>query len=128
MSEAAITLRPPRPSPKITLPSKGVYFMAVLLVVLGTYLILPIALLAINSFNVAPGVMDPPQYGFANWRAAFEQPELIRALSNTFLIFGLVTVIGMPIGVLIAWALARVKMPFSRGLEFCFWIAFMVPT
>jgi iron(III) transport system permease protein len=128
MSEAAIRLRQPRPSPKITLPSKGVYFMAVLLVVLGTYLILPIALLAINSFNVAPGVMDPPQYGFANWRAAFEQPALIRALTNTFLIFGLVTVIGMPTGVLIAWALARVKMPFSRGLEFCFWIAFMVPT
>lgn len=102
--------------------------MAVLLILLGTYLIVPITLLGINSFNVATKVIDPPQYGLANWIVAFQHREMLSALGNTFLIFGSVTIIGMPIGVLIAWTLARVRMPFSFGLEFGFWIAFIVPT
>ena len=102
--------------------------MAVLLILLGTYLVVPIALLGINSFNITTKVIDPPQYGLANWIAAFQRKEMLAALGNTFLIFGSVTIIGMPIGVLIAWALARVRMPFAFGLEFGFWIAFIVPT
>ena len=117
-----------RKAPRFRMPSKGYYLMAVILLVLGTYLIVPIVLLAINSFNITPTVVDPPAYGLDNWREAFRRPDLLQALGNTFMVFGLVTVIGMPIGVLIAWALARVRMPFSRGLEFCFWIAFMAPT
>ncbi|HEY4134570.1 MAG TPA: iron ABC transporter permease [Alphaproteobacteria bacterium] len=113
---------------KIAVTTRGHYLMAVLLVFLGTYLILPIVLLGLNSFNVAPNVISPPQYGFGNWIAAFRRPEMLSALGNTFLVFGSVTVIGMPIGVLIAWALARVRMPFSHGLEFGFWIAFIVPS
>ena len=102
--------------------------MAVLLILLGTYLVVPIALLGINSFNITTKVIDPPQYGLANWIAAFQRREMLAALGNTFLIFGSVTIIGMPIGILIAWALARVRMPFAFGLEFGFWIAFIVPT
>ena len=117
-----------RKAPRFRMPSKGYYLMAVILLVLGTYLIVPIVLLAIKSFNITPTVVDPPAYGLDNWREAFRRPDLLQALGNTFMVFGLVTVIGMPIGVLIAWALARVRMPFSRGLEFCFWIAFMAPT
>jgi iron(III) transport system permease protein len=102
--------------------------MAVLLILLGTYLVVPIVLLGVNSFNITTKVIDPPQYGLANWIAAFQRREMLSALGNTFLIFGSVTIIGMPIGVLIAWALARVRMPFAFGLEFGFWIAFIVPT
>ena len=125
MSQLAVEL--PK-LPKVRMPKKGHYFMAILLIVLGSYLIYPIILLGINSFNVAPRVIDPPVFGLANWDLAFQRPELMRALGNTLLVFGLVTVISMPLGVMIAWALARVKMPFNRGLEFCFWIAFMVPS
>ena len=102
--------------------------MAALLIMLGSYLIYPIVLLGINSFNIAPRIIDPAEYGFDNWIEAFERPELLASLGNTFLVFGFVTIVSMPLGILIAWALARVRMPFSRGLEFCFWIAFMVPT
>jgi iron(III) transport system permease protein len=102
--------------------------MAVLLLVLGTYLILPIILLTINSFNTAVNIVDPPSVGLDNWRIAFGRADLFAALGNTLLIFASVTCISMPLGVLIAWALARVRMPFSRGLEFCFWVAFIVPT
>ncbi|MEE8306271.1 MAG: ABC transporter permease subunit [Gammaproteobacteria bacterium] len=102
--------------------------MAALLIMLGSYLIYPIFLLGLNSFNVAPRIIDPAEYGIDNWLEAFERPDLWLALQNTFLIFASVTIVSMPLGVLIAWALARVRMPFSYGLEFCFWIAFMVPT
>lgn len=102
--------------------------MTVLLILLGSYLIYPIVLLGVNSFNVADRIIDPAEYGVDNWLEAFERPELWKSLENTLLIFGSVTLIGMPLGVLIAWALARVRMPFSYGLEFAFWIAFMVPT
>ena len=108
---------------KMPLPSKGHYLMAVLLLLLGSYLIYPIVLLGINSFNVAPRVIDPPVYGLANWQLAFQRPDLAKALGNTLLVFFWITVISMPLGVGIAWALARVRMPFSQGLEFCFWIA-----
>ena len=113
---------------RLPLPSKGHYLMAVILILLGSYLIYPIILLGINSFNVAPRIIDPPVYGLANWQLAFQRPDLMLALGNTMLIFFWITVISMPLGVGIAWALARVRMPFSQGLEFCFWIAFMVPT
>ena len=35
--------------------------------------------------------------------------------------------VSFPIGVTIAWILARTKIPFSHTLEFMFWIAYMVP-
>jgi iron(III) transport system permease protein len=102
--------------------------MAVMLIVLGSYLIYPIILLGINSFNVAARIIDPAEYDIDNWIDAFENPAILASLGNTFMVFSSVTLVSMPLGVLIAWALARVRMPFSRGLEFCFWIAFMVPT
>lgn len=102
--------------------------MAAILILLGSYLIYPILLLGINSFNVAIRIIDPAEYGIDNWIEAFERPELMASLKNTLLIFASITAIGMPLGILIAWALARVRMPFSYGLEFAFWIAYMVPT
>jgi iron(III) transport system permease protein len=35
--------------------------------------------------------------------------------------------ISFPIGVTIAWILARTKIPFSHTLEFLFWVSYMVP-
>jgi iron(III) transport system permease protein len=125
MAEVSVPLRK---KSAFSVSPKGLFLMATLLILLGSYLIYPIILLGINSFNVAERIIDPPIYGLGNWLEAFERPELLESLFNTFLVFSSVTVIGMPLGVLIAWALARVKMPFSYGLEFCFWIAFMVPT
>jgi iron(III) transport system permease protein len=124
LADAGIALRR---KPAFSMPLKGLFIMAVLLIALGSYLIYPIVLLGINSFNVAPRIIDPPAFGFDNWIDAFERPELLQSLFNTILVFVWVTVISMPLGVAIAWALARVKMPFSHGLEFFFWIAFMVP-
>jgi iron(III) transport system permease protein len=43
------------------------------------------------------------------------------------LIWSLTVVASFPIGVSIAWILARTKVPFSHTLEFFFWISYMVP-
>ena len=36
--------------------------------------------------------------------------------------------ISFPIGVTIAWVLARTRIPFSHTLEFLFWVSYMVPS
>ena len=46
----------------------------------------------------------------------------------TILVYFLYTTVGFPIAVVIAWALARIRMPFAYGLEFLFWVSFMLFT
>jgi iron(III) transport system permease protein len=100
--------------------------MALLLVVFGAWVFYPLALIVINGFNVAP-IGEPYQFSLDNWRVAFSGPDILPALGNTFLVFGLHMAISFPIAVLIAWVLARTRMPFSQEIEFLFWISFMVP-
>lgn len=108
--------------------SRGIFFLALVILTLGFLLIWPIFLLLINSFNTAADwFVDPRAWGFDHWVNAFQRPGLLRSLYNSFLIWGLTTLISFPIGVAIAWALARTPMPFSNTLEFSFWVAFMIP-
>ncbi len=102
--------------------------MAIILVTLGFYLIYPVFLILIQSFNVAPEVLiGTPRWGLDNWRVAFTEPRLFRAVGNTIMIWILVMVVSFPVATLIAWTLARTKIPFSHGLEFLFWISYMMP-
>ena len=114
--------------PVVRVPSPGTFVMVVLLLTLGFYFLYPILLIGINSFNITNSLLADPVYGLDNWRHAFSQPELFTAVGNTFLIFGLQLVIGFPIAIAIAWSLARVRMPFTYGLEFLFWVAYLVPS
>ena len=109
-------------------PSKAFFIMAVMLLVLGFYLIYPIILILINTFNVAPdALVGPRQWGLSNWPEAFDDPRLLRSIGNTIMIWGLTVVISFPIAVTISWVLARTRIPFSHGLEFLFWISYMMP-
>ena len=65
--------------------------------------------------------------GFDNWRLAYQQPGLLVSLGNSFLIWALTMVVSFPVAVLVSWMLARTRMPFSHGLEFMFWISYMMP-
>ena len=49
------------------------------------------------------------------------------ALWNSFLVWFFVMIISFPVGIAISMILARTRIPFSHGLEFMFWIAFMFP-
>jgi len=102
--------------------------MAVILLTLGFFLIWPVLLLIINSFNAASDwFVEPRRWGLDHWLAAMEQPQLLLSIGNSFLIWSLVTGISFPIAVAIAWTLARTRIPFTHTLEFLFWVSFMLP-
>jgi len=102
--------------------------MAVVLIALGYFLIWPVLLLLINSFNSANDwFVEPRRWGVDHWVNAFHRPGLLKSLGNSLLIWTFSVSISFPVGVSIAWILARTKIPFSHTLEFLFWISYMVP-
>ena len=111
-------------------PRKGHFIMAAVLLALGFLMVWPVLLLLINSFNAATDwFVEPRRWGLDHWRAAYQRPgELVSPLGNSLLIWGLTTLTSLPIGIAIAWTLARTRIPFSHSLEFMFWVAYMVPS
>lgn len=109
-------------------PRKSTAVMAIIILALGFYLIYPVFLILIQSFNTAPEILiGTPKWGLDNWWVAFTQPQLFQAVGNTIMIWTLVMLVSFPTATLIAWTLARTKIPFSHGLEFMFWISYMMP-
>jgi len=103
--------------------------MAAVLLCLGYFLIWPVMLLLINSFNTANDwFVEPRSWGIAHWINAFQRPGLLTSLGNSLLIWTLTVAVSFPVGVSIAWLLARTKIPFSHTLEFLFWVSYMVPS
>ncbi len=111
---------------RIRRPGGGTFVVAALIIVFGFYVITPVLLIFINSFNLAQ-VGQPEEWSLDNWRLAFSQPDIALALRNTLIVFGFYTGLSFPLAVLIAWAIARTKLRWSYGLEFMFWVSFMVP-
>jgi iron(III) transport system permease protein len=108
---------------------RGHFVMAVVLLAFGYFLIWPVILLLINSFNTATDwFVEPRAWGVTHWVNAFQRPGLMKSLGNTLLIWSLTVGISFPIGVAIAWFLARTRIPFSHTLEFLFWVSYMVPS
>ncbi len=121
-----ISIAPPLPATRI---GAGHFVMAVVLLVLGYFLIWPVILLLINSFNTANDwFVEPRAWGLTHWQNAFARPGLMKSLGNTLLVWSLTVAISFPIGVTIAWTLARTRIPFSHTLEFLFWVSYMVPS
>ena len=116
----------PGPAAKI---GAGHFVMALVLLGLGFFLIVPVLLLLVNSFNTAKDwFVEPRQWGLDHWHDAIQRPGLLGSLGNSLMIWALTVITSFPIGVSIAWILARTKVPFSRGLEFLFWVSYMVPS
>jgi iron(III) transport system permease protein len=107
----------------------GHFIMAVVLLVLGYFLIWPVLLLLVNSFNAASDwFVEPRVWGLRHWQNAFARPGLLKSLGNSLLIWSLTVATSFPIGLAIAWLLARTRIPHSRTLEFMFWLSYMVPS
>src|SRR5262245_56006753 len=103
--------------------------MAAVLISLGYFLVWPVLLLLINSFNAAADwFVEPRRWGVDHWVNALQRPGLIRSLGNSLLVWSLTVGVSFPIGVAIAWLLARTKIPASHVLEFMFWVSYMVPS
>jgi len=109
-------------------PDVGTFVMAMTILVLGFYLIYPVTLVLIMSFNTAPDVfIGPATWGFHNWTNSWGHPLLLRSIFNSFLIWFLVAATSFPFAIAISLVLARTRIPFSHGIEFGFWIAYMFP-
>ena len=107
---------------------QSTFIMAALLLVLGFFLIWPVVLIFLTSFNTAPDIFVGPRvWGLDNWRVAFVDARILSAIANTFMVWGLQFGIAMPISIAIAWILARTRIPFSHALEFMFWVAYVTP-
>ncbi|HWO40344.1 MAG TPA: iron ABC transporter permease [Candidatus Eisenbacteria bacterium] len=104
----------------------GTLLMAVLIGAVGFYVLYPLALILINSFNVAT-IAEPPQYGLQAWKDAFREPGIVRSLWNSVKIALALQLIALPLGIFISWLLARTNIPFAHGFEFGFWVSFFLP-
>lgn len=105
----------------------GTFIMAALIPVLSVFLIYPVGLILAQSFNLAPDIYAGFEFGLENWRTAWDDPRILQSIFNSFFIWIATAVISFPIALGIAWALARVRMPFAYALEYWFWIAYMIP-
>jgi iron(III) transport system permease protein len=100
--------------------------MAVLLLVVGFLVLTPLALMILNSFQIArPG--QPIVWGLEGWVKAFSTPGIIKAITNTFTLAITRQVIALFIGAFFAWLIARTDLPMKGLLEFFFWLSFFLP-
>src|SRR5262249_56009355 len=96
---------PPRPL------TTGHFIMAAVLLVLGYFLVWPVLLLLINSFNAAGDwFVEPRVWGLRHWQNAFQRPGVLKSLGNSLLIWSWTVSFSFPIGVAIAWLLARTRV------------------
>ena len=100
--------------------------MTLLLLVVGFLVLTPLALMVLNSFQIArPG--QPIVWGLEGWVKAFSTPGIIKAITNTFTLAITRQAIALFIGAFFAWLIARTDLPMKGLLEFFFWLSFFLP-
>jgi len=104
----------------------GTLTMAVLIGFMGFYVLYPLVLILINSFNTAT-IAEPPVYGLKAWREAFSEPGIWRSLWNSVRIGIVLQVIALPLGIFLSWLISRTNVLFADAFEFGFWISFFLP-
>jgi iron(III) transport system permease protein len=100
--------------------------MVILLLVVGFLVLTPLALMILNSFQIArPG--QPIVWGMEGWVKAFTTPGITKAMTNTFALAITRQAIALFIGAFFAWLIARTDLPMKGLLEFFFWLSFFLP-
>ncbi|MBL8549251.1 MAG: iron ABC transporter permease [Hyphomonadaceae bacterium] len=92
----------------------------------GFFLVAPVASVVATSFNVAE-LGRSYSFGFGHWREVFAEPAMRDALLNTATLSIARQAIGLSLGAMIAWLIARTDLPWRRTLEVGFWIALFMP-
>jgi iron(III) transport system permease protein len=104
----------------------GTLVMAVLIGLMGFYVLYPLVLILINSFNTAT-IAEPPVYGLKAWREAFSEPGIWRSLWNSVKIGIVLQIVALPLGIFLSWLISRTNILFANAFEFGFWISFFLP-
>src|SRR5690242_9915734 len=89
----------------------GTALMAVLIGVMGFYVLYPLALIVINSFNTAT-IAEPPVYGLKAWKEAFSEPGIWRSLWNSVKIGIVLQIVALPLGIFLSWLISRTNILF----------------
>lgn len=107
---------------------EGQYLLfCMLLALVALLVLLPIALIIVDSFSVG-GYGKPSSWSLDGWRTAFDDPTMLGSVWNSLrLLLGL-QVISLPTAVFIAWLLGRTDVPGRDAFEFMFWITFFLPS
>ena len=105
----------------------GTALMVGLIGIMGFFVLYPLVLILINSFNSAT-IAEPPVYGLKAWRDAFSEYGIWRSLWNSVKIGIVLQVIALPLGIFVSWLLARTNILFANYFEFGFWISFFLPS
>ena len=90
--------------------------------IVGIILVLPLGMLLVNSFNVAPAGQQF-KYGIGNWQAAFADPSSMGALWNSLALSITRTAISLPIALVLVWLIARSDMPGRNLVEILAWLS-----
>jgi iron(III) transport system permease protein len=131
MNEKSQTLNGNVTFEKLSLPRLGSFHMpslpmAGLLLVVGFLVLTPLALMILNSFQIArPG--QPIVWGMEGWVKAFTTPGIVKAMTNTFTLAITRQAIALVLGCFFAWLIARTDIPMKGFLEFFFWLSFFLP-
>jgi iron(III) transport system permease protein len=104
----------------------GTLIIAALIAFMGFYVLYPLALILINSFNTAT-IAEPPVYGLKTWKEAFAEAGIWRSLLNSVKIGIALQVVALPMGIFVSWLLARTNIYFANAFEFGFWVSFFLP-
>jgi len=104
----------------------GTAIMAALIGFMGFYVLYPLTLIVINSFNTAT-IAEPEVYGLDAWRKAFAEPGIWRSLLNSVKIGIVLQLVALPTGIFISWLLARTNILCANLFEFGFWLSFFMP-
>ena len=131
MNEKSQTLNGTLTFEKVLLPRLRSFHMpslpmAGLLLVVGFLVLTPLALMILNSFQIArPG--QPIVWGLEGWVKAFTTPGIVKAITNTFTLAITRQAIALVLGCFFAWLIARTDLPMKGFLEFFFWLSFFLP-
>ena len=132
MNTAAITATSDQsaatPSPSrfaVTAPVR-LLLLTILLAIVGFLVIYPVLSLLVASFEVN-ALGAPTEHGVGNWERIFAQANLSQALWNTVSLSFMRQLIGVVVGVCIAWMIARTNLPGRSILEVGFWVALFMP-
>lgn len=99
---------------------------SVLLLVIALTVLAPVLYLFINSFDTSK-LGQQSVFGYSNWLRIFSFEKFNEALLNTITLSITRQAIGMSIGVIIAWLIARTNLPYKNILEVGFWVALFMP-
>lgn len=100
--------------------------MTILLGVVAFLVLIPLSLIVIASFQIAPPG-ESSTYGLDGWTRVFSDASILRALGNTGALAVTRQLISLIVGILLAWLIARTDMPWKNFLEFMFWLSFFLP-